>query len=92
MLVRQWLLIVESYYFIRASLIIYPKYFAAVGKDDFEHKGDAAADMGDGVSIEEELVQTGLALTVMVGIIWSYFSKHQLRFEAIKLFLFVQSI
>jgi hypothetical protein len=33
-LIRQWLIIVESYYWVRACFIIWPKYYEAVEKDE----------------------------------------------------------
>jgi hypothetical protein len=83
-------MIVESYYVIRAALIIWPKYFQALHKDASAHADD---DEENGVSISEELIQTGLALIVIIGIAWSYITKHtSYKQSAIKLFLFLQSI
>ena len=57
-------MIVESYYWVRAAFIIWPKYFQAEGKDE---DGD--------VQIIEEIIQLVLALIVMIGLAYSYFGK-----------------
>ena len=45
-------------------MIIWPKYFKALDKDD-----------DNDVSIVEEAIQLTLAIIVVVGILWSYLSK-----------------
>ena len=73
-------MIVESYFFWRSCLIIWPKYFAAIEKDE-----------DNDVSIFEESIQLALALIVILGIIWSYVSKTY-RYEPIRWMLFIQTI
>jgi len=73
-------MIIESYFFWRSVLIIWPKFFKANEKDE-EHD----------VSVTEELIQLMLALVVCLGIAWSYLSKIY-KYEAIKWLLFVQAI
>jgi hypothetical protein len=76
-LIRQWLIIVESYYWVRATLIIWPKYYTAVKT---EEDGD--------VRIVEELMQLFLAIFVCAGLVFSYFGKH-LKYTYVKWLLVI---
>jgi hypothetical protein len=60
-------------------LIIWPKHFAAVDKDE-----------NNDVSISEEFIQLALFTIVMVGIAWSYLSKTY-KYEPIKWLLIIQT-
>jgi hypothetical protein len=71
-LIRLWLIIVESYYWVRAILIIWPKYYNAVKKDN---NGD--------VQIVEELIQILLAIIVCGGLVYSYYGK-RLKYTFVK--------
>ena len=52
-------------------LIIWPKYIAAVEKDE-----------DDDVKIREEIIQSVLALIVILGVVYSYVSK-QIKMQVI---------
>ena len=70
-------MIVESYFFWRSVLILWPKYFKANEKDE-----------ENDVSLIEELIQLALATIVILGIAWSFLSK-KFKYEPIKWLLFV---
>ena len=64
-------------------MIIYPKFFKASDKD----QGD-----GNDVAVDEELIQSFLALVVISGLLWSYLSKNIRKLALIKYLLYIQSI
>jgi hypothetical protein len=76
-------MIVESYFFCRSVFIIWPKYFAAVAKNEL----DSSIDENE-VSVLEESIQLSMAVIVIFGICWSYLSKIY-KFEPIKWLLWV---
>ena len=67
----------------RSVLVIWPKYFSAVDKDNLH---------GGHVAIFEEVIQLILGISVVIGLAWSYMPWGRYRLESIKILLFIQSI